>query len=227
MMPRSIQSTQLFHSRTMAAISPRNGTTTPIMFAMRSALVMRCRLTHIGQGFLWNFRAFGRPDLSRNSNYRERFEAAPGQASRGLQRNPPRPGAPGACPAGAGRGASASALRACGGGGCRPGTSGSAFRRSPALQADGHVRFRRELERERRGLRLAAAAVADVRPAGDPQAADARAMAVGTAGAEVGTDGSLGAGGAGPSGGGSASAAAGVPAAMPPWPRRSGAPRHR
>src|SRR5215211_5003670 len=40
MMPRSIQSTQDCHSRTTAAISPRKGTTTPIMFAMRSALVI-------------------------------------------------------------------------------------------------------------------------------------------------------------------------------------------
>src|SRR5918992_4105947 len=66
MMPRAIQSTQLCHSRTTATISPRNGTTTPIMFAMRSALVMYCRLTHIRRAFLWTWAALCNPDLSRN-----------------------------------------------------------------------------------------------------------------------------------------------------------------
>jgi hypothetical protein len=44
-------------------MSPRKGTTTPIMFAIRSALVMRCRLTHMTIGFLWNFPAISGLDL--------------------------------------------------------------------------------------------------------------------------------------------------------------------
>src|SRR5215218_374445 len=57
MIARSIQSTQLCNRRTMAAISPRNGTTTPMRFAARSALVMACRLTHINLPFLWQLPA--------------------------------------------------------------------------------------------------------------------------------------------------------------------------
>src|SRR5215207_5891737 len=82
MMPRSIQSTQLCHSRTIAAINPRNGTTTPIMFAMRSDLVMPCRLTHIRTGFLWNIRAFSGSDLSRSSDYRRSVQRRIGRHRR-------------------------------------------------------------------------------------------------------------------------------------------------
>ena len=57
MIPMSIQSTHLFHRRTIAAISPRNGTTTPIMLAVRSALVMYCSLAHVQLRFLSIFRA--------------------------------------------------------------------------------------------------------------------------------------------------------------------------
>ena len=53
MIVRSIQSTHWFQSRTTAAISPRNGTTTPIRFTVRSALdIMALRFTHIRAAFL-------------------------------------------------------------------------------------------------------------------------------------------------------------------------------
>jgi hypothetical protein len=47
----------------MAAISPRNGTTTPIMFAMRSARVMPSRVAHRFAPFLWISPAFSHPKL--------------------------------------------------------------------------------------------------------------------------------------------------------------------
>ena len=52
MIARSIQSTHWFHSSTTAAISPRNGTITPIRFTVRSALDMALRFTHNRARFL-------------------------------------------------------------------------------------------------------------------------------------------------------------------------------
>ena len=52
MIVRSIQSTHWFHSRTTAAIRPRNGTITPIRFTVRSALDMALRLAQNEYGFL-------------------------------------------------------------------------------------------------------------------------------------------------------------------------------
>src|SRR5215213_10622835 len=72
MMPTSIQSTHLFHRRRTAAISPRKGTTTPIMLALRSALVMRCRLARVAWSFLSIFRAESGPLLSRGYDSVER-----------------------------------------------------------------------------------------------------------------------------------------------------------
>ena len=52
MIVRSIQSTHWFQSRTTAAISPRNGTITPIRFTIRSPLDMTLRFAQIRTAFL-------------------------------------------------------------------------------------------------------------------------------------------------------------------------------